>query len=251
VQALNLEFCEESAPGSTVRLLRFKVEQEWKIAKPSASCSACGASFAAPEGEAAPPPQYFSALLQKPEGLQRQDFCQTCFKDKRPADVYYFWKAVPPSQDNTARRAPVVDVEYVLDFFKRLDGDPSPQRVAFRYILALMLSRKKLLIPEGKGGSENGMEVQLFREKRGGETHRVLAPELNQDEIAAVSAELGVLLGLTPKQAAGPEKPEKTDKTEKTEEVGGGTSAESGESTTAVETAGSGTDAESNRRTAQ
>jgi hypothetical protein len=219
------------------------VEQEWKIAKPSASCSACGASFAAPEGEAAP--NYFSALLQKPEGLQRQDFCQNCFKDKRPADVYYFWKAVPPSQDNTARRAPVVDVEYVLDFFKRLDGDPSPQRVAFRYILALMLSRKKLLIAEGKGGTENGMDVQLFREKRGGGTHRVLAPELNQDEIAAVSAELGVLLGLTPKQAVG------TEKTEKTQEVGGGTSAESGESTAAVETAGSGTDAESNRRTAQ
>ena len=222
------------------------MEQEWKIAKPSASCSACGATFAAPEGEAAP--NYFSALLQKPEGLQRQDFCQNCFKDKRPADVYYFWKAVPPSPENIARRAPVVDVEYVLDFFKRLDGDPSPQRIAFRYILALMLSRKKLLVAEGKGGSENGMDVQLFREKRGGGTHRVLAPELNQDEIAAVSAELGALLGLTPKQAAGPEK---TDKTANTEVVGGGTSAESGESTAAVETAGSGTDAESNRRTAQ
>jgi hypothetical protein len=218
------------------------VDQEWKIAKPGAACSLCNAPFvsAVPENEQ-PPVNYYSVLLQKPEGLVRQDFCLNCFKDKRPADVYYFWKAVPPSRDPAAaRKQPVVDVEYVLEFFKRLEGDPTPQRIAFRYILALMLTRKKLLIAEGKGGSENGMDVQLFREKRGSQSHRVLSPELNQDEITAVSAELGELLGLTPKQPA---------PTGNATATGGTAAAPSGDNSATVSTAGSDGDAESIRRT--
>jgi hypothetical protein len=84
-----------------------------------------------------------------------------------------------------------------MDFFKRLEGESAPQRVAFRYILALMLSRKKLLPSDGKSKDAQGTELQLFREKRGGQVHRVYAPELNPEEIGTVTEELGVLLGLS------------------------------------------------------
>jgi len=224
------------------------MDQEWKIAKSGALCCACDTPFNVIGGEP-PPRSYYSVLLQKPDGLVRQDFCLDCFKNKRPANVYYFWKAMPPSEDTAARRQPVVDVEYVLEFFKRLEGDAAPQRIAFRYILALMLSRKKLLIPEGKDGSENGMEIHVFREKRGGASHRVFAPELNQDEIAAVSDELGALLGLPSKQPACDTGIAVLPVQE--EGIGGQTSMVSVDTSATVGTAENRTDTESIRRTAK
>jgi hypothetical protein len=191
------------------------VDHEWKIGKPSSACALCQTKFiiegateniGAGNSSATTPPAYFSALLQTQEGLVRQDFCADCFRDKRPPDVYYFWKTAFSQGEATSRRPAPVDVEFVMEFFKRLEGEAAPQRVAFRYILALMLSRKKLLIADGKTKDAQGAEVQLFREKRGGQQHRVYAPELNTDEITAVTEELGVLLGLTkpPAPAAQP-----------------------------------------------
>ena len=180
------------------------MDHEWKIGKSSPTCCQCNEAFAIPdagsdssgnEGQQSDR-SYFSALFTTSDGLIRKDFCAKCFSGNRPADVYYFWKTTISTGDTGARRPAPVDVEYVLEFFKRLEGDGAQQRIAFRYILALMLTRKKVLIAEGKSRDAQGAEVQVFREKRGGLTHRVLAPELQADEIAAVTGELGVLLGL-------------------------------------------------------
>lgn len=169
-------------------------ETEWKFGKSSLLCTGCQAQLGASDEP------YFSALLQGAEGLLRQDFCTGCFQSKRPAEVYYFWKAAKPVADAAAgkRRAVRFDIECVLDFFKRLEGDEASQKTAFRFILALMLTRKKVLIFEQKKKDAAGRDVQIFREKRGGLTHQVIEPSLNEAEIAEVSAELGVLLGLTP-----------------------------------------------------
>jgi len=175
-------------------------EHEWKIAKPGAQCTACSAGLNV-VGKV-----YFSALIQTPEGLQRRDFCEECFQKNRPDDVYYFWKTIHrDEEEKNKRRQPVVDVDFVLDFFKRLgtesgepgEGQPAiPQRLPFRYILALMLTRKKVLVQDERRQNAAGQDVQVFREKRGGAVHEVVEPNLSPEEISAVSAELGVLLGL-------------------------------------------------------
>jgi hypothetical protein len=179
-------------------------EQEWNIGKRGAVCAQCNADFA-------PGTTYFSALFQKDGGFERRDYCAGCFQAHRPADIYYFWKTAPQPEGSAKPARPVVDIEYVFDFFKRLDGDPNPQRVAFRYILALMLTRKKILGFEEKKKDEQGSDYQVFRERRGGEAHKVYEPALNEAEITAVSGELSVLLGLTPpaaKTETQPQQPE-------------------------------------------
>jgi hypothetical protein len=70
--------------------------------------------------------------------------------------------------------------------------------VAFRYILALMLSRKKILVADGRTTLPDGESAQVFAEKRGGAKHTVREPSLSEEEIGTVSAELGVLLGIAP-----------------------------------------------------
>jgi hypothetical protein len=179
-------------------------EFEWNIAKPGPQCCACQAGFAVE----AP---YYSALLQEATGLVRKDFCNNCFQTQRPADLYYFWKTQISAEDTEGRKAwkqkPVVDVEYVFDFFKRLDGDPNPQQIAFRFILALMLTRKKILVADGRTTLPDGASAQVFAEKRGGQKHTVVEPSLSEAEIDSVSAELGVLLGLKPPPAKAPAEP--------------------------------------------
>jgi hypothetical protein len=172
-------------------------EFEWKIAKPGEGCAECKAPFKIEQA-------YYSALVQTPESLQRLDYCADCFQQKRPENVYYFWKSVRPDPENDTRnkvRKPVLDIDFVTDFFKRLEDDNGPQKVAFRYILALMLARKKVLIAEGKSKDASGQDVHIFREKRGGQSHKVFEPSLSEEEIASVSTELGTLLGLTPPPA--------------------------------------------------
>lgn len=181
-------------------------EFDWKIAKATQACCLCRQPFG-------PGQAYYSALFQAQDSFSRQDYCAGCFQDKRPENVFYFWKATAPDQEAEARRAghrrrPVVDIEYVFEFFKRLEegavsgqNSGAAQRLAFRYILALMLTRKKMLVQDGRKAGANGGEIQVFREKRGGQAHEVSVPALSPDEVTAVTAELGVLLGLTPPAA--------------------------------------------------
>lgn len=176
-------------------------EHDWKIAKAGAGCALCNAQFS-------PGVQYFSALLQTAESLERKDYCVNCFPAQRPPEMYYYWKRTQPDPEAPdPRRQPVVDTEYVFDFFRRLEesgapsserGSGSAQRVAFRYILALMLTRKKVLIFETKKNDPSGIAIHVYRERRGGQAHEVYEPVLNEEEVLSVSAELGVLLGLTP-----------------------------------------------------
>ena len=170
-------------------------ETDWKINKTSPQCQLCGTPFA-------PESAFFSALIQEQEGMRRSDCCEACFHGNRPANLFYFWKTTLPKVGQTVKKArPVLDFDNVLDFFKRLEGESGPQRVAFRYILALMLSRKKILVQSEKKKNEQGQTVQYYREKTAGAdtlVHAVIEPDLSEEEIQALSAELGVLLGIAP-----------------------------------------------------
>ena len=53
-----------------------------------------------------------------------------------------------------------------MDLFERLADDERPQRAAFRFVLALILMRKRLLRFAGrKAGGEGGKEWWLMRPK--------------------------------------------------------------------------------------
>jgi len=165
-------------------------KQEWNIAKSNQTCQLCEAKF----GVGA---SYFSAIFVRAEGFERRDFCLSCFQDRRPENVYSYWKtAVPDAEEEDAR--PKVDLDSVLDFFRRLDGDADAKRIAFRYVLALMLTRKKVFKLDGSEKREDGSEVLVFAARKGGEKHAVVQPDIDENEIGAVSEELGQLLGIAP-----------------------------------------------------
>jgi hypothetical protein len=167
---------------------------EWKIAKSNQTCVLCGARFGATQ-------DYFSALFEQGSSFERRDYCATCFKEHRPANVYSFWKTAVPEEEEGKPRRPVLDAESVLEFFRRLGEERDPRRISFRFVLALMLARKKVLKLERNARAAEGAEVLVFVERRSGERHEVPSLQMDETALAAASEELGRLLGLAPPPA--------------------------------------------------
>lgn len=170
-------------------------ENEWKIAKPSLACTLCSGQFKPGNG-------YFSALFEKDKSFERRDYCTECFKSHRPENVYSYWLTRVPDDDEDGPKRPVLDPESVLEFFRRLGNDSDPQRRAFRFVLALMLTRKKVLRLGGSSRNATGEELLVFVERRGGERHEVPALQMDEQSLKTAGEELGRLLGLAPAETA-------------------------------------------------
>ena len=83
-----------------------------------------------------------------------------------------------------------------LDLFDRLAEDDDERRRAFRWVLGLILVRKKLLKLEGTAPSEEGTRFMLRR--RGSDPDlppiELLDPELSEDDARAIAEELGEIM---------------------------------------------------------
>lgn len=103
------------------------------------------------------------------EGFDRRDFSSAAWESgTRPERLFSFWKTIVPQPD--AKPRVLVDDAVLMELFERLASDERPQRVAFRFVLALILMRKKLLKFTGRR-TEGDVERWLL-------TPRGAAPEL-------------------------------------------------------------------------
>ena len=69
-----------------------------------------------------------------------------------------------------------------------------PGRVNFRFVLALVLMRKKLLTYDGSATDEAGEETWTMRLKADGQVRQVLNPQLDEHKIAELSGQLSEIL---------------------------------------------------------
>ena len=127
------------------------------------------------------------------EGFDRIDFSETAWEDSSTPDrLFSHWRYRVP--DKGEKEDIVIDDEVLLDLFERLDGDERPQRVAFRYILALVLLRKRKLQLVSRDQDEAG---ELWNLKfRGTDCDPVVVrnPGIKEDEIQDLSDQLGEIL---------------------------------------------------------
>ncbi|MEE9293340.1 MAG: hypothetical protein V3W34_00030, partial [Phycisphaerae bacterium] len=87
----------------------------------------------------------------------------------------------------------LVDDDVLVNFFRRLKDETRLVRLQFRFVLALILMRKRLLkYEETKRADEK--EYWVMRLGKEAERHSVLNPRLTDDEIETVSKELGAIL---------------------------------------------------------
>ena len=158
---------------------------EWEIARSQERCTVCGSVFGELE-------EYYSALVEKPDGFERRDFCAKCWQGGSD-EMFSFWKTQVPAKEAKPKR--FVDDEVLVDFFEKLTGATEEVKVNFRYMLALVLMRKKLLKFEGTRRDESGEFLKVKLRGRD-ETLEVFNPDLDKEKMEQVTEEIGRILNV-------------------------------------------------------
>lgn len=109
----------------------------YDVEKPTGRCALTGRAFT-------PGEPYVATLVEEGDSLKRVDVAREVWDaGRRPENLFSHWMAVAPEPN--AKRKLFVDDEVLMNLLERLGDAEQPQRVAFRFVLTLILMRKKLL----------------------------------------------------------------------------------------------------------
>ena len=189
-----------SAPkrGTQAQDTQAKSAGEWRIAENRNRCSGCENPFAvgdvfyseirwiAPETPGGAEPL--------PLGIHRIDFCDACWPAQIQGreDVPIFWRT---SRKSSKKDDHVVDLGSLQSLFTGLLEDRRAEVEALRYVVGLMLMRKKILKQVRVGGMARGDLV--FRDPRdesGQKTLRIPTPDLTEERLEQLKEQLGQIL---------------------------------------------------------
>ncbi len=175
--------------------------------EPGVVCWAALVENLAPAADAAPAgnPPAENALAQRPP-FERLGYCQACWaaghRPLPPAEMFSYWKTTAPSPNQKKRL--FVDDSVLLDLFTRLQEKAAPQDVRFRFVLALVLMRKRLLkyegsealpqVPDAPAGAPVPELWTMIPRGENPQPVKVVNPQLTPEQIAEVSGQLSQIL---------------------------------------------------------
>jgi len=156
---------------------------EWEVDKPLGQCYGTGRKIEYGE-------EYFGALVEIDEGLQRRDFCADYWESEKP-NVFCYWRSKLPHPDR--KKQIFVDDEMLMAFFERLENETEQEKVNFRFVLALILMRKRQL-KYNATRVENGKEIWRLRIVGEKEIVEVINPHLDEEQVEQLSSQIGQIL---------------------------------------------------------
>lgn len=175
----------------------------------SASAAGQNADTAPAESTAETPAS--ESRLASALGLLRVDVSPEAWEQgHRPPRMFSYWRSTVPQPSE--KRKLFVDDTVLMNLFRRLDGANEPQRLAFRYVLTLILMRKKLLrfdAAEVRHAEVDGQPVEqewwtltpkldLSKGPMGkwneDDKLELLDPQLDESQVAQVTEQLGEIL---------------------------------------------------------
>jgi hypothetical protein len=141
--------------------------------------------------EIQPGERYYSVLLEEDGKFVRKDYGEQVWQGP-PDGAFSFWKGrLAPPQN---KRKQPIDDEMLMDCFERLEGQLEPSRIRFRYVVALLLMRRRRLKFE-ETQRDGEQEVLVMRCSRTGVRHPVVNPALSDEELATVQDDVFQALG--------------------------------------------------------
>ena len=177
------------------------ITENWNIRSRAHACAHTGNPFT--QGES-----FYTALFDDPAtgDLIRRDFSLAAWDEARSlAEPFSFWKSTyePPVND---AKPEVVEKENAESLLRRLIEENSPGSENTRYILAVMLERKKILKHTATRDSDDASFL-IYEHPKSGEIYIIRDPELKLDQVEAVQREVSLLLtlGARPPQEPTPE----------------------------------------------
>lgn len=157
---------------------------EWKFRRRTGACTGCNTAF--DDGA-----RHVSVLSVTQEMLAREDLCLVCWQGRSPAaaaaESLVFWF----TRHREGKRGMQLDLPTLEAVFLRLEGRSEPKLAELRYLLCLLLMRKKRLkidrILRGDGGQGESMIVHRPRRK---EALRVWVYDFSAERMDALKGDL-------------------------------------------------------------
>ncbi|MBN2588385.1 MAG: hypothetical protein JXA96_00865 [Sedimentisphaerales bacterium] len=157
---------------------------DWEINKPIGQCAGSGKEIQYGE-------EYYGALVQTEEGLSRCDFCMEYWQNEKPA-VFCFWKTKLP--DPNEKKQLFIDDNMLMAFFERLENETDQEKINFRFVLAMILMRKRFFKYDETKTNDDGNEIWRLRVVGNKSFVEVTNPHLNEEQIELLSSQLGDIL---------------------------------------------------------
>ena len=169
------------------------MQQAWNLKSRAHACARTQRPFE--EGEA-----FHTAIYFDPGNGEflRRDICLEAWEEETAEkQPFSSWKAVYARPDGgKSKTSEFTNREGAEDLLRRLVEEDEPNTINARYILALMLERKKQLVQKEIKYVEDG-SLLIYEHRRSGEVYINRDPELRLDEIEAVQEEVAMLLGFS------------------------------------------------------
>lgn len=141
------------------------------------------------ERDLAPGEDFYSALVSDGAELVRLDYSIDAWSGP-PQNAVGWWKSrMPVANEKRMRWAPN---DVMLEFFEQLEQQPDKQDM--RFVLALLLVRRRVMRLEEKELAENGAEILVLYCPRRQTTYKVPESAPEDSRIEEIQEELARLL---------------------------------------------------------
>ncbi len=161
--------------------------KDFNIARPGSLCTAC-------QRPIEPGQEIVATVRDDSDELVRRDFCTGCWSNELAQDpnVVGVWRTRIPQPPE--KKKLLVDDSILVNLCERLAGTDAPAKINFRYVLALVLWRKKLLVYDRMQKLNDGSEVWKMHFKGSDQVHEVIDPKMDDLKIAEVSGQLSQIM---------------------------------------------------------
>jgi hypothetical protein len=161
------------------------MKNDYEIQAPSRVCSVTGQPIAVGE-------RFYAALVEEAGKFIRKDFSLAAWNEPPSGTIAHWCGKIPTAERN---RKPSFNDELLLNCFRQLADTPELHRQKFRYVLALLLMRRRRLKFEDMIRDDQGTQFLIVRDAQSGARSEVLDPHLPEEEIGAVQDEVFQVLG--------------------------------------------------------
>lgn len=174
---------------------------DWNIQSRSHACQACDKPFSDKQ-------PFHTLLFDQKRAYQRLDVCDTCWTSQygvgasdRKGFISY-WQSVysvpPPPPPEPIQK------ETAESLLRKIIETHEERYTAARFILAVMLERKRLLKVKAQL-SENNQRILVYEHVRTGDLFNIPDPDLQLDQLEEVQRDVARLLehGLNPPDTTG------------------------------------------------
>jgi len=139
-----------------------------------------------------PGAKLMAALRETPAGFERLDISLESWSGFDRKDVLAFWQTVMPSPQAVKKKL-FVDDQVLCELFERLASTTEQNKLNFRFVLGLILMRKRMIVYENSR-VEDGKEIWKVRFKGREDLLDLVNPKLDETQVAEVSQQLGEIL---------------------------------------------------------